>query len=139
MRLKTKYFTSFVLVFLLCGLAQNANATHISKPVFSKSQTEYFIGEKIVLDGWVNYNHQPTADVLLDFKVLGPDGAIANQQSFSSDSHGQFKFKFDTTNLAPGMYQVTVTSQCLEVHRPICTHKSQTLSIKLKFRSSKTP
>lgn len=120
-----------ILVLLLFGLVQNANATHISEPILSEPKTEYTLGEKIVLNGWVSYNDQPTADVLLNFKVIRPDGTTATEQSYPSDSSGHFAFEFDTSNQIPGTYQVTITSHCLEIHRHICTYKNQTLSIKV--------
>ena len=121
----------FFWTVLLLSLAQNANATHISEPVLSEPKTEYKLGEKIVLNGWVSYNDQPTADVLLNFKVIRPDGATAVEQSYPSDDSGHFAFEFDTSDQIPGTYQVTITSHCLEIHRHICTYKSQTLAIKV--------
>lgn len=135
MRLKADLLVTFVLVFILGGITHNASATHISEPILLKTETEYFIGDKVVLEGWVNYNNQSTPDVLLDFKVLAPDGSIAKQRSFSSNSQGQFKFEFDTIKIKPGIYKVTVTSQCLEIHRPICTYKSQTVPINVREKS----
>jgi hypothetical protein len=129
MRLNTKQISLFFLVLLLCGLAHNSNATHISEPILSEPKTEYILGEKIVLNGWVSYNDEPTADVLLNFKVILPDGTAASEQSYPSDSSGHFAFEFDTSGQVPGTYQVTITSHCLEIHRPFCTYKNQTISI----------
>jgi hypothetical protein len=129
MRLNTKQISLFFLVLLLCGLAQNSNATHISEPILSEPKTEYILGEKIVLNGWVSYNDEPTADVLLNFKVILPNGTTATEQSYPSDSSGHFAFEFDTNGQVPGTYQVTITSHCLEIHRPFCTYKNQTISI----------
>jgi len=131
MKLNTRKISLFFLVLLLFSLAQNSNATHISEPILSEPKTEYILGEKIVLNGWVSYNDQPTADVLLNFKVIRPDGATATEQSYPSDSSGHFTFEFDTSDQIPGTYQVTITSHCLEIHRPICTYKNQTIPIKV--------
>ncbi len=131
MELNTKQISLIFLLFLLCGLAQHSNATHISEPIVSEPKTEYFMGEKIVLNGWVSYNDQPTADVLLNFKVIRPDGTIAAEQSYPSDSSGHFKFEFDTSDQMTGTYQVTITSHCLEIHRHVCTYKNQTLPIQV--------
>jgi hypothetical protein len=131
MRLGTRQIQLFVLAVLLYSIVQHANATHISEPVLSEPKTEYKLGEKIVLNGWVSYNDQPTADVLLNFKVIRPNGTTAVEQSYPSDDSGHFAFEFDTSDQIPGTYQVTVTSHCLEIHRHICTYKSQTLDIKV--------
>jgi hypothetical protein len=137
MRLNTKQISLFFLVLLLCGLAQNSNATHISEPILSEPKTEYILGEKIVLNGWVSYNDEPTADVLLNFKVILPDGTAASEQSYPSDSSGHFAFEFDTSGQVPGTYQVTITSHCLEIHRPFCTYKNQTISINVIENNSR--
>lgn len=131
MKLNTRHINLFFWAVLLCSLVQNASATHISEPVLSEPETEYKLGEKIVLNGWVSYNDQPTADVLLNFKVIRPDGATAVEQSYHSDVSGHFAFEFDTSDQIPGTYQVTITSHCLEIHRNICTYKNQTLAVKV--------
>lgn len=107
-------------------------ATHISKPVLVESQTEYRLGEKIALSGWVSYQEQPTADVLLNAKVLRPDSSEIMEEFFMSDERGNFKFEFETMNLLPGRYLIIITSQCLEVHRRVCTYQSETLTIHLR-------
>lgn len=119
------------LAVLLCSLVQNANATHISEPILSEPKTEYKLGEKIVLNGWVSYNDQPTAEVLLNFKVIRPDGTTAVEQSSPSDDSGRFTFEFDTNDQIPGTYQVIITSHCLEIHRHICTYKNKTLAVEV--------
>ena len=131
MRRNTKQINLLFLAVLLCSLVQNANATHISEPILSEPKTEYNLGEKIVLNGWVSYNDQPTADVLLNFKVIRPDGATAVEQSSPSDKSGHFAFEFDTSDQIPGTYQVTITSHCLEIHRHICTYKNKTLTVEV--------
>lgn len=127
----TKYIFVILFIMWLASLPLNAYATHISEPILNESKTEYYLGEKIVLHGWVSYDNQPTADVLLAFKITHTDGTSVADVSYPSDSKGKFKFEFDTQNLTPGKYRVTVTSHCLEIHRPICTYKSQTLSINI--------
>ncbi|MEM3089078.1 MAG: hypothetical protein QXY22_00745 [Candidatus Nitrosotenuis sp.] len=108
-----------------------ASATHISKPVVVEPKTEYILGEKVAIRGWVNYNEVPTADVLLNFKVTGHGGVLA-ERSFPSDDTGNFTFEFETRDLEPGRYDIVITSHCLEVHRQICTYQSQTLSVNLQ-------
>lgn len=125
--------THFVLLILLglCSSITNAFATHISQPVVTDAKTQYTVGETIILHGWVNYNDQATPDVLLNFKVMRPDGSIAADQSYPSDAEGRFEFKFDTNNEKPGTYQITITSHCLDIHRYACTYKNQAVSIQL--------
>ena len=128
MPLNPKYTLSVILTSLLLGASLNVNATHISEPILNDSKTKFRLSEKIILNGWVNYDNKPTADVLLAFKVTRPDGSIATEASYTSDNNGQFEFEF-ITNKAPGKYLVTVTSHCQEIHRSICTYKHQTLNI----------
>jgi len=132
MRSKKTYTISFVLLFILCGVMQNSFATHISKPVLIDPKTQYNVGDTVILHGWVDYNAQPAPDVLLNFTLTRPDGTIAVDQSYPSNREGLFEFKFDSKNEAPGTYQITITSHCLEIHRYACTYKNQTLSIEFK-------
>jgi len=131
---KRNYIFLFLLILFLflSGTIKNSFATHISKPVIVEPETEYLIGEKVTLNGWAEYNEQPTADVLLNFKVSESDDTVIFDQSHATDLHGHFEFQFDTKNLTPGLFKVTITSHCKEIHRPICTYKNQTLTINLK-------
>ncbi len=128
---KKTFIISLVLLIILCGMIKNSFATHISKPVLINPETEYTVGSTVILHGWVDYNAQPTPDVLLNFKLTRPDGTIAVDQSYPSNQEGHFEFKFDTKNEVPGIYKITITSHCLEIHRYACTYQSQTLSINL--------
>ncbi len=129
---KKTHSISFVLLFILCGVMQNSFATHISEPVLIDPKTQYKIGDMVILHGRVDYNAQPAPDVLLNFKLIRPDGTMAVDQSYPSNAEGHFDFKFDSKNEVPGTYQITITSHCLEIHRYACTYKNQTLSIELK-------
>lgn len=131
MRLRIDYATAWLLALFLCGMTTGANATHISRPVLVEPGTHYRIGEKVVVDGWVDYNAQPTADVLLHFMVTAKDGAVLDEQSYVSDKQGHFHFEFDTRNQPPGLYTIIVTSHCLEVHRSICSFNSETVIFEL--------
>lgn len=128
---KTSIFAFSVLLFLF-GSLSSSWATHISQPILINPKTQYTIGESVTLHGWVNYNDQAAADVLLNFRVIRPDGSTLVDQSYPSNAKGQFEFKFDTKSEAPGNYQITITSHCLEIHRYACTYKSQSLVIQLK-------
>jgi uncharacterized protein YfaS (alpha-2-macroglobulin family) len=129
---KRNYIFLFLLTLILCGAVKNSFATHISKPILIEPRSEYSIGEKVILNGWADYNAQPTADVLLNFKVSKPDDTVIIDQSHPTDQQGHFEFEFDTKNLTPGLYQITITSHCKEIHRSICSYNSQTLTIHLK-------
>jgi len=116
-----------LLVLFLCGITANLGATHISKPVIVEPGTHYAVGEKVVINGWVDYNAQPTADVLLNFQVTTEDGSVIADQSYPSDKQGHFQFEFDTKDQPPGTYKIVITSHCLETHRNICSYNSETL------------
>ncbi|MBK7354168.1 MAG: hypothetical protein IPI97_11230 [Nitrosomonas sp.] len=129
---RSKSILLIILAFLISGLFSEVNATHISKPILSGARTEYTQGEKIVVSGWVNYQDQPTSDVLLNAKLLRADGAEVVETFNISDKQGKFSFEFEANRLLPGSYQIIITSQCLEVHRPVCTYQSTTLAIDVK-------
>jgi len=131
MKLRIDYATAWLLALFLCGMTTAVNATHISKPVLVEPGTHYRVGEKVVVDGWVDYNAQPTADVLLYFMVTAADGTVLDEQSYISDKQGHFHFEFDSRDLSPGFYTITVTSHCLEVHRSICSFNSETVIFEL--------
>lgn len=131
MRLRIYDIAAWLLALFLSGMTVSVNATHISKPVLVEPGTHYRVGEKVVVNGWVDYNAQPTADVLLHFLVTAADGTILDEQSYTSDKQGQFHFEFDTRQHPPGLYTITVTSHCLEIHRSICAFNSEILSFEL--------
>lgn len=133
----TAKINSAILLLLLAGLSgviPSAFATHISKPVLVDPKTEYILGETILVQGWVEYQAQPAPDVLLNFKLTRPDGTTAVDQSYSSNQEGRFEFRFDTGNQSMGVYQLTITSHCLDSHRYACTYQNQTLPIRLSDR-----
>lgn len=131
MKIFHKHFVAVILLVGTASMTPFAHATHISQPILVNPKTQYALGESVALQGWVSYNDQATADVLLHFKVTRPDGSVAVDQSYPSDREGKFEFTFDTRNEQAGTYQITVTSHCLEIHRYACTYKNQSLSIQL--------
>ncbi|MCB1934460.1 MAG: hypothetical protein KDF59_00820 [Nitrosomonas sp.] len=131
MKNRINFIATFLLTLFFCGLAVNVNATHISKPVLVEPETHYRVGDKVIINGWVDYNAQPTADVLLHFQVTDQAETVLTEQSYPSDKQGHFHFEFDTTNQPPGTYSITITSHCLEIHRSICSLNSETLTFEL--------
>ncbi len=132
MRLRIYDTAAYLLLALfLSGMSVSAHATHISKPVLVEPGTHYQVGETVIVNGWVDYNAQPTADVLLHFMVTAADGTILDEQSYTSDKQGHFHFEFDTGKQPPGLYTIIVTSHCLEIHRGICAFNSETLFFEL--------
>lgn len=128
---KKTYLIGLTWLALVSGFAQHALATHISQPIVENSQKQYSVGENITVQGWVEYQEKPAADVLLNFKLQRADGHVIVDQSYLSDEQGRFEFKFDTKRETPGTYQLTITSHCLETHRYACTYKNTTVSIQL--------
>ncbi|MEK6735918.1 MAG: hypothetical protein AABY47_05070 [Pseudomonadota bacterium] len=120
-----------LLLTSLPGAIPHAFATHISKPVLVDPKTEYTLGDTILINGWVEYNGQPAPDVLLNFKLTRPDGTTAIDQSSPSNQEGRFVFRFDAGNQPLGVYQITITSHCLDIHRYACTYQNQILPIRL--------
>lgn len=123
---------SVLMLSLMGGFIPDTVATHISKPVLKEYKVEYDLGEKIVLVGWVDYNDQPTSDVLLNVKVFQPEGVELLERSIVSDERGYFRMELETENLSPGNYRIVVTSHCREVHRSICNYRNEALTIRLK-------
>lgn len=128
-----KIHSALISVWLITlgGLIDDSLATHISQPILLDPKTQYNVGDTMILHGWVEYNAQPTAGVLLNFKLIRTDGTTAVDQFYTSNKEGDFEFKFDTRNEISGIYKITITSYCLEEHRYACTYKSQTIPIYL--------
>ena len=127
MGLKYTSILTSMLVLILSVMSTYVGATHISKPVLVEPGTQYTVGEKIVINGWVDYNALPTAGVLLNFQVTTSEGAVITEKSYPSDKQGHFQFEFDSKSLSPGTYRIIITSHCLEIHRAICSYNSETL------------
>ncbi len=130
---REKNITICLLILLVCLASTGVGATHISKPIVVNAATQYKVGQKIVINGWVDYNAQPTADVLLNFQVTTENEVVIAETSYPSDKQGHFQFEFDTRNLLPGIYLIVITSHCLEIHRNICSYNSETLTVELNY------
>ena len=93
---KKTHSISFALLFILCGVMQNSFATHISEPVLINPKTQYKIGDMVILHGRVDYNAQPAPDVLLNFKLICPDGTGRNRLVGCARSEGASRISLRT-------------------------------------------
>jgi hypothetical protein len=92
------------------------------------------INENITVKGWVEYQNNPTSDVLLDIVVVNkPDGGneLIRSQVMSNDIGNFISNIILPVNTAPGNYTLTVISQCREEHRNICTNQNSSLPISI--------
>ena len=129
----TKFLIVLSLVLFSCGFILESHQTHVSKPVLSLDKTQYKSGEKVVLSGWVNYNDEPTSEVLLRILVTDPSEATIFEEFTTSKEDGTFFSEFSIpTNSQSGMYEIDVSSFCREIHRDICTHKNELLTISVE-------
>jgi hypothetical protein len=129
-----KITIGFCAVLFCAGIMMSESyQTHVSNPVITTSKTNYLQGENVVILGWVNYNEEPTSDVLLRGTVTNPQGVKILDEYVTSDLDGTFSFDLPIPeNAEIGEYIIEITSQCREVHREICTHKSEVTSITVK-------
>ena len=127
----------FALLILLVSGIQESYSTHISTPILTiEERTEYYLGEKLTISGWVEYDGKATSDVLLSVKVSDPKNHQIFDQFVTSDSNGIFEitFEFPSTGLV-GNYSVDVTSMCREQHREICNHRNAQFKISIIEKS----
>ncbi|MGI9567122.1 MAG: hypothetical protein ACR2LL_08945, partial [Nitrosopumilus sp.] len=120
-------------------MVSESHQTHVSNPVITTSKTNYIQGENAVINGWVNYNEESTSDVLLKITATDPQGVKILDENITSDSDGTFSFDLPIPeNSEVGKYTIEITSQCREVHREICTHQNETITIDIKEKKSVT-
>ncbi len=125
------------LVLIFCAISFCVNTiilesyqTHVSSPVIILDKTNYMQGEKVIISGWVNYNEEPTSDVLLRIIATNPLEVKIFDEYVTSNPDGTFSTEIPIAeNAEVGNYAVQIISQCREVHREICTHQSETISI----------
>ena len=111
--------------------------THISNPVIISNKTSYLQGENITISGWVNYNEEPTSDVLLRIIATNPLEIKIFDEYITSDLDGTFSIEIPISkNAEAGSYNVEIVSQCREIHREICTHQNETMSIIIEKESN---
>lgn len=129
----TVFVISAVAVMLFCVSIEESFQTHVSKPVLTTNQTVYSPGDDVILSGWVSYNETPTSDVLLTVSITDGGGTTIFEENITSLSDGTFSVEFTIPEDSElGRYQVDVVSQCREVHRDICTNKSESMEIMVK-------
>ena len=127
----------FVILFSVDIIALESYQTHISKPVIISNKISYFQGENITISGWVNYNEESTSDVLLRIITINPMGTKIFDEFITSDSKGEFSVDIPLAeNAEVGTYNIEIISQCREIHREICTHQNETVSIIVEKESN---
>ena len=125
------------IVLIFCAVLFCANTiilesyqTHVSSPVITSDKTVYKQGDKVIISGWVNYNEEPTSDVLLKIVTTNPLKVKIFDEYVTSGPNGAFSTEIPIANNAEiGNYVIEIISQCREIHREICTHQSETISI----------
>ena len=111
--------------------------THVSSPVITSDRINYKQGESVILSGWVNYNEEATSDVLLRITVANPLEIKIFDEYVTSNNEGIFAVEIPISdNAEVGSYNIEVISQCREIHREICTHQYETLSITVEKGSN---
>ena len=121
----------FCAVVFFAGTAiSESYQTHVSSPVFTSDKINYKQGENVILSGWVNYNDEATSDVLLRIIATSPTESKIFDEYVTSNSEGIFAIEIPLSNDSEiGSYEIEVISQCREIHREICTHQYETLSV----------
>lgn len=125
MGLEVRFILIITIISIILSHISYAYATHTSIPVL-ESLDYYIAGNEYDLHGVILYNNQPTGDVLVEVNIMAPDNSMIREYVRSS-SDGSFRLRFMPE--IPGYYTVTVTSQCRDVHRDICTYQSSSMQI----------
>ena len=127
----------FVFLFSVNFIILESYQTHVSSPIITSDRTNYKQGEDIVISGWVNYNEEATSDVLLRIIVTDPLEMKIFDEYVTSNPEGEFSIEIPMSeNTKIGSYDIEVTSQCREIHREICTHQNESMSITVEKESN---
>ena len=111
--------------------------THISNPIITSDKINYKQGENVIISGWVNYNDEATSDVLLRVIAINPSELKIFDEYVTSNNEGIFAIEIPlSSDVEIGSYEIEVTSQCREIHREICTHQYETLSVTVEKGST---
>ncbi len=132
------------IVLIFCAVLFCANMiilesyqTHVSSPIITSDKTSYKQGENIIISGWVNYNEESTSDVLLRIIATDPLQVKIFDEYITSGPDGTFSAEIPIAeNAELGNYLVEIISQCREIHREICTHQSEIISITIENDSN---
>lgn len=120
-------------LFCINTIISESYQTHISNPVVTSDKTNYKQGENIIISGWVNYNEKATSDVLLRIIATNPLEIKIFDEYVTSDGDGIFSTEIPILkNAKVGKYNIEITSQCREIHREICTHQNEIISITIE-------
>ena len=112
--------------------------THVSSPIITSDKINYNQGENIIISGWVTYNDEATSDVLLRITTTNPKDMQIFDEYTTSDIDGVFAVSIPiSTDAEIGNYSIQVTSQCREIHREVCTHQYESLSINVEGKSKR--
>jgi uncharacterized protein YfaS (alpha-2-macroglobulin family) len=107
-------------------------ATHISRPIITMDRQLFRIDETIAVKGWVNYNNNPTSNVLLDIILRAPNGNEIVREKARSNMDGNFLLNITLpVNSLPGNYTLDIISQCRDEHRNICTNQRSSIPISI--------
>ena len=121
-----------VVLFSTNVMILDSYQTHISAPIVTSDKFNYKQGEDIQISGWVNYNDEATSDVLLRVTAADPNGVKIFDEYTTSNADGEFSISIPTNNAEPGNYFLQIISQCREIHRDVCTHQYESLSISVE-------
>jgi len=132
------------IVLIFCAVLFCANIiilesyqTHVSSPVITSDKTNYKQGENVIISGWINYNEEPTSDVLVRIITTNPLEIKIFDEYVTSGFDGAFSIEIPIEKDAEvGRYVVEIISQCREIHREICTHQNETITITIENESN---
>ena len=128
----------FCAVVFFAGVTiSESYQTHVSSPIITSDKTNYKQGDNVILSGWVNYNDEATSDVLLRIIATNPSEVKIFDEYVTSNDEGIFAIEIPLSNDSEiGSFEIEVISQCREIHREICTHQYETLSVTVENGSN---
>ncbi|MCE2615200.1 MAG: thermonuclease family protein [Nitrosopumilus sp. (ex Thoosa mismalolli)] len=126
-----------VVLFSSNILILDSFQTHVSSPIITSDKINYKQGTNVIISGWVTYNDEPTSDVLLRIIATNPNEIQIFDEYTTSDIDGIFAISIPISSDAEiGNYSVQVISQCREIHREVCAHQYESISINVEGESN---
>ena len=120
-------------LFFGSAIILDSYQTHVSTPVITSDRISYKQGDSAIISGWVNYNEEATSDVLLRIVATSPSEITIFDEYITSNYEGIFAIEIPiSSDVEIGSYEIEVISQCREIHREICTHQYEVLSINVE-------